>query len=425
MKKLILILAALFFFDLGVYAQRSGRSSERSSSRKESPEVKSSSRGNSSATRPSRGSSSVSSSSNRSKSVAPSRSSSSSSRSVKQSSTPSRSSSTYNKRNSASRSSSYSNSPDRSSSRTNARSSSTQTSSGYTNTRSSSSNARSYQSSDNRRSDNSRKSTINRSNSRSSKERGNGISNNNGDRRYRENGNKFGDNGVRTRTHWQERNQSYQRRPGNSRNERTRPKRTEVTSSRPANRTTVRRVERNTPQGVVVETRGTTYRKNVNVVRNTRVVNYHVVRPRPIEYRRINYIYRAPQRFNFFWSVNVYNDFCNFYPHVTQWHYRTGARINTISAYDAMFFVGEVKRVYGEVQEVFYSREDDTYYLYIGARFPYHDFSIVIPGRDYRRNNFPPVNRLNFQHVWAMGLITAYEERPEIVIRRPYQLGIY
>lgn len=421
MKKLILILAALFFFDIGAYAQRSGRSSERSSSRKESSAVKpSSSRSNSSATRSSGSrSSNVSSSSSRSKAVSPSRSSSrsSSSNSVKRSSTPSRSST-------------YSQSPRSSSSRTKgyssgSRSSSTQKSSGVTNSRNSSSNTRSYRSSDNGRSNSSRSSAVNRSSSRSSQERGNSISNNNGDRRYRDNGNKFGNNGVRTRTHWQDRSQTYQRNPDNRRNYRTNPKRTEVTRRSPAKRTNVRRVERNTPRGVVVETRGTTYMKNVNIVRNTRVVNYHVVQPRPIEYRRVHFVYRAPRRFNFFWSVNVYNDFCNFYPHVTQWHYRTGARINTVSAYDAMFFIGEVKRVYGEVQEVFYSREDDAYYLYIGARFPYHDFSIVIPGRDYRRHNFPPIDRLNLQHVWAMGLITAYEDRPEIVVKKPYQLGIY
>ena len=259
---------------------------------------------------------------------------------------------------------------------------------------------------------------------------GNDYEGNNGDRRYRNNGDKFEDRGTKTRTYWDRSGNSSSNDNSrvNSRTNTTRKStRTSVSrvQSQPETRTSVRRIERNTPNGVVVDTRGTTYRKNYHVVRETRVVHHHVVRPRPIEYRRVHYVYRAPRHWNFFWSVNVYNDFCGFYPHVTNWHYRTGARISTVSAYDAMFYIGEVKRVYGEVQETFYSREDDTYYLYVGAPFPYHDFSVVIPGREYRRYDFPPIDRLNFQHIWAMGLITDYDERPEIVVKRPYQLGIY
>ena len=437
MKKLVFILAALFFLDMSVYAQRSGRSSSErssSSSRKEQTSRSSSSRSkavksssssssrSSSAVRPSRSSSrssSVSSPSNsrRSKSVSTGNSRSNSSRKVSPSSNSSRSSG-Y-RQNSSSRGSSSYNSQGRSQSN----------GSSYSNRgRSNDRNGVSRSSS----------SSSGNSNYQSGSRRGNGgndYEGNNGDRRYRNNGNKFENRGTKTRTYWDRSSGSSSSGSSNrgsvntskstSRSSGTRPSSVSRVERKPETRTSVRRVERNTPNGVVIDTRGTTYRKNYHVVRETRVVHHHVVRPRPIEYRRVHYVYRAPRRWNFFWSVNVYNDFCRFYPHVTNWHYRTGARINTISAYDAMFFIGEVKRVYGEVQEVFYSREDDAYYLYVGARFPYHDFSVVIPGREYRRFDFPPLNRLNLQHIWAMGLITEYDGRPEILVKRPYQLGIY
>lgn len=163
----------------------------------------------------------------------------------------------------------------------------------------------------------------------------------------------------------------------------------------------------------------------MHIVRERRVIHHYVNPPRPISYRRVYRAYRVPNLVYVNWSINLFNDFRVFYPRVVHWHYRYGDRIRNISAYDAMYFIGEVKRVYGKVSEVYYSRNDDMYYLYVGARFPYHDFSILIPGREYRRYDFPSLRHLEFQHVWVMGLITEYDNKPEIVIKRPYQLGIY
>ena len=177
----------------------------------------------------------------------------------------------------------------------------------------------------------------------------------------------------------------------------------------------------------IVRSRGATYRKEVNIVREVRTVHHHhyIHPPRPISYRRVHYVYRVPRRIHFYWSVNIYNDFRIFYPNVIHWHYRVGDRLSTITAYDAMYHIGEVKRVYGEVTETYYSQADDSYYLYIGAHYPYHDFTVVIPGHEYRRYDFPPLRYMEREHIWVMGLITEYDGKPEIIIKRPYQLKVY
>jgi hypothetical protein len=164
------------------------------------------------------------------------------------------------------------------------------------------------------------------------------------------------------------------------------------------------------------------------VVRETRVVHHHHYQYRPIEYRRVYYHYRSPAMVNVIWTRNIYNDFVVFYPHHHYYisrGYELGRPIHTISAYDAMYHVGRVHRVYGQVSEVYYSKHDDIFYLYIGGPYPHHDFTIMVEGDDYRRYRFPNFNRLVGAHIWSMGLITEFEGKPEVVVRRPYQFGIY
>jgi hypothetical protein len=168
--------------------------------------------------------------------------------------------------------------------------------------------------------------------------------------------------------------------------------------------------------------------KSPVVVRETRVVHHHHYQYRPIEYRRVHYRYRAPVMVNVFWTRNIYYDFVAFYPHHRYYvnlNYEMGRPIHTISAYDAMFNIGRIHKVYGEVSEVHYSKYDDIFYLYIGGPYPYHDFTIMIEGNDYRRYRFPNFNRLVGAHVWSMGLITEFEGKPEVLVRRPYQFGVY
>lgn len=163
----------------------------------------------------------------------------------------------------------------------------------------------------------------------------------------------------------------------------------------------------------------------VIVHREVRVVHHYIRPPRPIAFRRVYYPYRVPVNINIVWTNRFYNDFVSFYPYHTHWNYRRGYRIPTISAYDAMFHVGEVRRVYGRVSETYYSQPDDSYYLYIGAPYPYQDFTVIIPGREFRRFNFPSLRYLQNANIWALGLISAYDDVPEVVIKRPYQLEVY
>jgi hypothetical protein len=168
--------------------------------------------------------------------------------------------------------------------------------------------------------------------------------------------------------------------------------------------------------------------KSPIVVRETRVVHHHHYVHQPIEYRRIHYQYRAPRIVYISYTNYIYNDFMVFYPdhyYYINLSFTRNRRISALSAYDAMFHIGEVRKVYGIVSEVYYSELDDIYYLYMGAPFPYHDFSVIIEGHDYRRHRFPSIFRLEGRHIWSLGLITEFDGKPEMLIRKPYQLGIY
>jgi hypothetical protein len=100
-------------------------------------------------------------------------------------------------------------------------------------------------------------------------------------------------------------------------------------------------------------------------------------------------------------------------------------RLATVSAYDAYDFVGEIARVYGRVAESYYSWETDEYFLYLGDYYPYHDFSVVIPGREARDFSRRPEKFFNRQYIEVTGLISRYEGKPEMVVKRSSQIGVY
>lgn len=207
---------------------------------------------------------------------------------------------------------------------------------------------------------------------------------------------------------------------------RTRPASVNERSSERDNNA-VRTNPRNEPERVIRVHKDHPVKSPV-VVRETRVVHHNYVY-QPIEYRRVHYHYRAPVYVNLSWTNRIYHDFINLYPHHHYYinlNYSRGRSIETISAYEAMYYVGNVMKVYGEVNEVYYSGRDDMWYLYIGAPYPYHDFTVMIKGKDYKRNRFPQLQRLEGAHIWSLGLITQFEDgKPEILIRKPYQLGVY
>lgn len=107
------------------------------------------------------------------------------------------------------------------------------------------------------------------------------------------------------------------------------------------------------------------------------------------------------------------------------WNYRTGYRISTLSAYDALYYVGDVRRVYGRVTDVFYAWENDEYILYFGPQFPYHDFSVIIPGHIAERYSRRPERFFTGANVAVTGLITAYDGKPEVLVRRSHQIERY
>ena len=169
----------------------------------------------------------------------------------------------------------------------------------------------------------------------------------------------------------------------------------------------------------------TTY-QSPRLYHGTRVVTYHYNRaPRSRIYRARHYPYRAPLHFDIYWTPAMRTEYIRIYPMVSTWRYPVGYRIQTISAYDAILYPDEVMNVYGKVYEVFYSRETDEYMLYFGAHYPYHDLSVVVPGWIARRMSRWPEEYFERQHVIVTGLITAFEDKPEIVVRNTGQIRIY
>ncbi len=121
----------------------------------------------------------------------------------------------------------------------------------------------------------------------------------------------------------------------------------------------------------------------------------------------------------------MYRNYAIFYPFHTSWQYDIGHSFETISAYDAAFYEGQVKRVYGKVEEVYYSEADRNYYLYFGNPFPYHDFSVVISRRDAKRISIIPEWYFDNHHIVVTGLISWFEDKPEIIVKSPSQIQRY
>jgi hypothetical protein len=147
--------------------------------------------------------------------------------------------------------------------------------------------------------------------------------------------------------------------------------------------------------------------------------------PRSRFYRAKHYPYRTPVYVNIVWTERMRNSYIKMYPSVIHWHYNIGYRIETVSAYDALYYTGEVRNVYGKVYETYYSGKTDEFFLYFGAYYPYHDFTVVVPGRIARKFSRRPDLYFENQYVMVNGLITSYEDQPEMVIHRYFQIQLY
>jgi len=166
---------------------------------------------------------------------------------------------------------------------------------------------------------------------------------------------------------------------------------------------------------------------NWNHRRHIRIVNHNHYRyvPIPLEIRRVRYVYRHPVHINLIWTPTLLHRFMYYYPTHNYWDIDFGREIETISAYDAPDYAGTVKRVYGKVEEVYYSPEDENYILYIGAPFPYHDVSVVIPRHIAQDITMSPKWYFENEHIWVVGLINMWEDKPEIVVRDEDQIRRY
>ena len=143
------------------------------------------------------------------------------------------------------------------------------------------------------------------------------------------------------------------------------------------------------------------------------------------QYRQTYYAYRAPVTVNVVWTPVMRRTYIDLYPSVRHWYYTDGYRIPTISAYDADYYMGEVMNVYGRVTDIYYSRTTDEYFLYFGLYYPYQDFTIVVPGIIARRYSHRPELYFTNQDILVTGLITAYDNSPEIYVKRDFQLRAY
>ncbi len=158
------------------------------------------------------------------------------------------------------------------------------------------------------------------------------------------------------------------------------------------------------------------------VVRTTPHVNYV---ERPIEYRRSHNPYRVPPTINIIWNEPMYRQYSVWYPEFHYWYYPFGYTIHTISSYDAAGYIGEVTRVYGMVSETWYSPESDEYFLYFGGPYPYQDFSVVLEGRDARRFSRRPERFFTNRYIAVTGLVSLWQDKPEIDVKRRSQVEIY
>lgn len=162
------------------------------------------------------------------------------------------------------------------------------------------------------------------------------------------------------------------------------------------------------------------------VYRDRHEINhYYHHNPESRSYRSIHYVYRSPVNINVVWTPVMYRRYREIYPMIKVWYYPVGYRIGTISAYDALFYTGEVMNVYGKVTEVYYSHGTDEYFLYFGPYYPYQDFTVVLPGWVARSFSPQPMRFFENQYLLATGLITSFEDVPEIVVKDQIQVQLY
>lgn len=144
-----------------------------------------------------------------------------------------------------------------------------------------------------------------------------------------------------------------------------------------------------------------------------------------LDYRRTHYPFVKPHYNELYWNANMYRNYSRWYPDFKFWYYQNGYRIHTISAYDSYNYIGEVARVYGRISEVWYSEQTREYYMYIGGQYPYQDFTIVLNAMDAKRYSWDPVRYFTNRNLTVTGLVSLFESKPEMLIRKRSQISLY
>jgi hypothetical protein len=155
-------------------------------------------------------------------------------------------------------------------------------------------------------------------------------------------------------------------------------------------------------------------------VRSVHGVNNHY---RPVKYRKIHY--RSPAHVHVIWTRQMYHEYRILYPDFRYWYYPVGYTILTVPAYNAALHIGEVRNVYGRVHEVWYSWDTDEYFLYFGGNYPFQDFTVILPGRDARRFSRFPEAYFEGRYIWVTGLVSTFEGKPELMVKRSAQVHLY
>ncbi len=172
-------------------------------------------------------------------------------------------------------------------------------------------------------------------------------------------------------------------------------------------------------------TSNTVYHSSRKYVNRHPARHTYVVPPRSRDYRARYFPYRRPAHVHLHWSMDVFRFYVNLYPAMRTWTYYPSYRFDMVSAYDALFHIGELRTVYGRVKDVYYAYETDEFFLYFGAYYPYQDFTVVVPGEVAYRFSRNPDRYFDNDYVMVTGLITEFDGKPEIVVKHPDQIRRY
>lgn len=136
--------------------------------------------------------------------------------------------------------------------------------------------------------------------------------------------------------------------------------------------------------------------------------------------RKKYHMYPVRPHFKLRWQDGWNRFYTNYFPSL---RVRTlNAFMVSVPGYEASYHLHEPASVYGKVYEIFYNRDINEMYLYLGAPYPRHDFTIVITGRlADEMSRFPPRYYIG-QNFTVSGIITHYKNEPEMVINYRNQL---